>query len=93
MDKIINLDFDEYTSSKQIHDYLAKELDFPDYYGNNLDALYDCLTEIDESVYLFIHNYDILDYNQNNFMTAIEDASLVNPKLRIRLVEDEEDDR
>lgn len=31
---------------KDEHDYLKEELDFPDYYGRNLDALYDCLTEI-----------------------------------------------
>lgn len=31
-----------------IHEYIAKSMDFPDYYGKNLDALYDCLTDIDE---------------------------------------------
>ena len=30
-----------------IHNYIAEKLDFPDYYGKNLDALYDCLTDID----------------------------------------------
>ncbi len=28
------------------HDYLVEALNLPDYYGKNLDALYDCLTEI-----------------------------------------------
>ena len=32
---------------KDGHDYLMEALDFPDYYGKNLDALYDCLTEIE----------------------------------------------
>ena len=27
------------------HDYLAEALNLPDYYGKNLDALYDCLTK------------------------------------------------
>lgn len=31
---------------KESHDYLIKKLDLPDYYGRNLDALYDCLTDI-----------------------------------------------
>ena len=29
----------------QAHPYLAQVLELPDYYGKNLDALYDCLTE------------------------------------------------
>ena len=31
---------------KNGHDYLKEALNFPDYYGKNLDALYDCLCEI-----------------------------------------------
>ena len=31
-----------------IHDYLKRKLGLPDYYGGNLDALYDCLTGICE---------------------------------------------
>ena len=29
------------------HDYLMRALDLPQYYGKNLDALYDCLTEME----------------------------------------------
>ena len=32
---------------KEGHDYLMKALNLPDYYGKNLDALYDCLTEME----------------------------------------------
>ena len=32
------------------HEYLKKALNFPEYYGKNLDALYDCLTDLDETV-------------------------------------------
>ena len=31
---------------EQAHQYLARMLDFPAYYGRNLDALHDCLTEV-----------------------------------------------
>ena len=30
---------------ERIHTYLKKAFDFPAYYGENLDALYDCLTD------------------------------------------------
>ena len=33
-------------SIAQAHEQLAQELDFPDYYGANLDALEDCLGDI-----------------------------------------------
>ena len=32
---------------KDGHDYLMNALNLPDYYGKNLDALYDCLTEME----------------------------------------------
>ena len=31
-------------SPEEFHDAIAAALDFPDYYGRNLDALWDCLT-------------------------------------------------
>ena len=35
-------------SESDMHDAIANALQFPDYYGRNLDALYDCLTDIRE---------------------------------------------
>ncbi len=42
--KII-LDGKRMTAKEEAHAYLQEALDFPAYYGRNLDALYDCLTE------------------------------------------------
>ncbi len=58
------------------HDYLSEALNFPDYYGKNLDALYDCLCEIDceiELVDASIVDKDIIDTfkdaaNENDFL-------------------------
>lgn len=47
MEKIL-LDFGVTKTQGQVQEYLALMLDFPDYYGKNLDALYDMLTEIGE---------------------------------------------
>jgi len=34
------------TERKAAHQYLAQILELPDYYGGNLDALHDCLSEL-----------------------------------------------
>jgi len=38
------LDCARMTDRQTTHDYLAQTLEFPDWYGRNLDALYDLLT-------------------------------------------------
>ena len=42
----IVLDCEQLTCRRTAHDYLRRQFGFPDYYGNNLDALYDCQTEL-----------------------------------------------
>ena len=39
------LDGKEMTGRKKMHSYLKEHLSFPDYYGNNMDAFWDCMTE------------------------------------------------
>lgn len=39
------LDAVYFGNGRQVHNYIANALQFPDWYGHNLDALYDCLTE------------------------------------------------
>ncbi len=47
MKKVI-LDFTKMENTEQVHDHLKEQLAFPDYYGRNLDALHDLLTEMTE---------------------------------------------
>lgn len=42
-------------NKEETHEYLKEKLELPGYYGNNLDALYDCLTEMGESEITFIN--------------------------------------
>ena len=44
MKREIEIDGTRILSEEQFHTEIAKALDFPDYYGNNLDALWDCLS-------------------------------------------------
>ena len=39
-------DLEKINSKKDFHIQLAKVLQFPDYYGSNLDAMVDCLRDI-----------------------------------------------
>lgn len=48
--KRINLDFSQCQNKNQVHAYLKEQFEFPDYYGNNLDALYDVLGDIAEDI-------------------------------------------
>ena len=43
---IIVLDAKKMTDKETTHSYLKKVLGLPEYYGNNLDALHDCLEEM-----------------------------------------------
>ena len=36
------------TEKETAHEYLKEILNLPSYYGKNLDALYDCLTDFEE---------------------------------------------
>ena len=42
------LDGNNITNRETLHDTLATSLQLPDWYGRNLDALYDCLLDIRE---------------------------------------------
>ena len=40
------LDGKKMVSKEETHKYLKETFGFPEYYGENLDALHDCLTEM-----------------------------------------------
>lgn len=46
--KTIILDFKGCGSKEAVHADIKEEFGFPEYYGRNLDALYDCLCDIPE---------------------------------------------
>lgn len=56
----IILDFKDIHSKNELHMYLKRELQLPDYYGNNLDALHDCLSDMREHLNITIVHFDAL---------------------------------
>lgn len=67
-------------SPARLHQALAQKLDFPDWYGNNLDALYDCLTDLEEQTRL-----TLLNLENEGFRQTVLDAAQVNPLLSVEL--------
>ena len=63
------------------HKYLKEALDFPDYYGENLDALYDCLTDFNGEI-LFSNVADVNECILDTF----DDARKENNNLIIKFV-------
>lgn len=45
----------EFKSKKESYEYMKEIFEFPEYFGNNLDALWDCLTDL-ENVEIEIEN-------------------------------------
>lgn len=63
------------------HDYLKKALNFPDYYGKNLDALYDCLTEMSCEIDLI--NCEEVD---KEILDTFRDAASENELLKLNII-------
>ena len=55
------------------HDYLAKKLALPEYYGRNLDALYDCLSGVKGDI-VFLHADEIDSGYARKILRVFEDA-------------------
>jgi len=66
--------------SKEGHDYLSEALNFPDYYGKNLDALYDCLCEIEADIELV--NANVVD---EDIIDTFKDAASENEFLNFEI--------
>ena len=58
--KYVFLDGEKILSNADLHRAFAETLDFPDYYGRNLDALHDCLTDMEEPVGVIAVHTDLL---------------------------------
>jgi len=73
-----SIELDGKLIKKDGHDYLKKVLNFPDYYGKNLDALYDCLTDIGVNTEIILKNKDYVAYDiVDTFIDASEENSFL----------------
>lgn len=66
---------------RELHRRIAACLSFPEWYGHNLDALYDLLTEIGTPTHLFLRGWDDSLSFSLGFRSVFEEAELENPDL------------
>lgn len=75
---------------EMLHEYLQEELSLPDYYGKNLDALYDCLCDIEEELLIqlpeVVCENDYLGRYGEKLIAVFEDASEENTYLKVELI-------
>lgn len=73
-----------------LHAYFAETLCFPPWYGRNLDALFDCLTDLPEEAVIQIPDRSALeaalgDYAGRVFL-VLRRAAEVNPRLSLQVL-------
>lgn len=61
--------------------YLKEQFQLPEYFGNNLDALYDCLTELTDTVVVIEHE-DQAGAWYKKVERVLADACRENPGLK-----------
>jgi len=87
--KNIIIDGSKMTSRYEAHNYIKDIFLFPDYYGNNLDSLADCLSEINEEINITLINYDEFISYQNNchkgFLRVFTDISEQYKNIRFEI--------
>lgn len=82
--KQILLDGNILSDAAQAHDYLMQTLNFPEYYGKNLDALYDCLTDLtDMEITISMPDEDGAIFQK--FLSIFKSADRENDSLKLNI--------
>ena len=80
--RTVVIDVSDFNDPKELHAYLKEQLSFPDYYGHNLDALHDVLTEVTEDT-LFLTAAADQEF-ETRFMAVLRDAAEENRHITLK---------
>lgn len=58
-------------SKEALHETLACALHLPPWYGGNLDALFDCLTDLSQETTLHLHHPEVLEQNLGPYVQRL----------------------
>lgn len=84
--KNITINCAQIASMAELHEILARELSFPEWYGKNLDAIHDCLTAICEDTEVTFLHFTALPFPTAGLLRVLRDSERENPHLEISLV-------
>lgn len=88
--RTIKLDLNKMTSLPALHNYLHQALELPEYYGMNLDALHDCLTELAVPTEILVpaqvKDEKYLGWYGEQLLAVLQDASEENEALQVKIV-------
>ena len=80
------------TDRAALHDLLAEKFAFPDYYGRNLDALYDLLSAYPQQVSVTLIHANLLLKHLGRYgksvIQTLNDASRDNVRLTISIFDE-----
>ncbi len=75
------LDFCGKTTPEQIHAHIQQVMQLPAHYGHNLDALYDCLSELSEPTCIGVYNVDASCGYMERLASMLNDISGENDNV------------
>lgn len=77
------------TDRAAAHDHLSQVLELPDYYGRNLDALYDLMMEISEETEIALLNPALVVVQLGRYgealLSTLQEAAEENPNITMIL--------
>ena len=85
------LDCERLSPRRGAHEYLQEALGLPEHYGRNLDALFDCLTDLRDCT-IVLRGKDALARSGGygaRILRVMEDAARANPRLTLENSDDE----
>ncbi len=84
--KKITLNAKKMKTREKAHEYMARKCGFPDYYGKNLNATYDCLTSMADTE-ITIKHAELLTENLEDYgeqlLCVFSDAANSNAGLKV----------
>jgi ribonuclease inhibitor len=75
MEQVFYIDLTGVITRDELHEILAKELPLPEYYGKNLDALYDILTEQGEGWNIIFYNCTDMEAEMPDYLKRLKKMS------------------